>query len=304
MTEMEQLNFEVSDGKLINSYRWTPETEIKAIIHIAHGMGEHAARYNWTAQQFCQAGYAVVANDHRGHGKTAAEPGDFGENGWNRMVDDLYEMIQSYSDQYPGKEKILFGHSMGSLLSQQYVTRYGNSVDRLILSGSPGFSPSTMVFLSRIIGRFEHWRLGPLEESGLLRFLIFSSANKEFESEVAEQSGFEWLSRDQTEVNKYVDDPLCGFVPYPASLAGMFDGVRDAQRKANIRRIPGDLPVYLFSGSADPVHKNKHNINRLLDAWRERGLIIEVKYYEGGRHEMLNEVNKAQVITDLLRWLN
>ena len=202
-----------------------------------------------------------------------------------------------------GKPKILFGHSMGAMLSQQYVTRYGHTIDALVLSGSPGFSPTLMIWITRLLCWFENKRLGPHKESNLLNFLIFGSANKKFEADVENPTGFEWLSRDEAEVQKYIEDDQCGFVPFPQSLAYMFDGVSTTQDKHQIRDIPADLPIYVFSGTADPVHNELKNLNRLLNAWRGRGLTTTTKYYSDGRHEMLNEINKEEVMENLIDWL-
>ena len=135
---MDEYKFEASDGKPIHCYRWKPATDPRALIHIAHGMGEHAARYDWTATHLTASGFEVTANDHRGHGHTADVLGDFGEDGWNRTVADLNEIIESLKTDNPGKPVILFGHSMGAMLSQQYASKHGKSIDALILSGSPG----------------------------------------------------------------------------------------------------------------------------------------------------------------------
>jgi alpha-beta hydrolase superfamily lysophospholipase len=300
---MIEFTLKAADETIIHCYKWLPQKSRNTIIQIAHGMGEHAVRYHWMAEQLCQAGYTVVANDHRGHGKTAIQHGDFGANGWNRMIQDMFQINESFADEHPGHRKILFGHSMGAMLSQQYVTRFGNSIDALVLSGSPGFSPPVLIWISRMLSRFEHWRLGPLKESALLNYLIFGSSNKSFESKDGEYSGFEWLSRDKDEVQKYVDDEACGFVPFPGSLRDMFDGLRATQDLNGILDIPIELPIYLFSGSADPVHGELANIDRLLDTWRGAGLTITTQYYPEGRHEMLNEINKNEVMENLLNWL-
>ena len=152
--------------------------------------------------------------------------------------------------------------------------------------------------------KFENWRLKPRQTSALFRYLLFGSANRAFEDGSDELTGYEWLSRDQSEVAKYVADPECGFVPFPSSLMNMFDGVKQTQDKNNIRNIPVDLPVYLFSGSEDPVHGEMANINRLLSAWQDCNLTTTTRFYPGGRHEMLNETNKAEVLTNLIAWLD
>ena len=299
---METFKHTVKDGTELHCYRWTPTGEPRATIHIAHGMGEHAGRYDWAASKLAASGYLVIANDHRGHGDTAKTLGDFGTDGWNRMIDDTYQIMTTYSaDQKP---KILLGHSMGAMLSQQFVTRYGFTLDALVLSGSPGFGPMLMNWITRAICWFEHKRLGSLKESNLLSTLVFGSANKPFETDNPNPTGFEWLSRDQDEVQKYIDDEKCGFVPFPASLSLLFAGAGATQDKHQIRDIPQELPIYVFSGTADPVHNDLKNINRLLNAWRSRGLTTTTKFYADGRHEMLNETNKEEVMDNLTAWLD
>ena len=303
---MDSFKFNASDGKKIHCYHWPAGGDPKAIVHIAHGMGEHAARYDWAASKLAQAGYEVYANDHRAHGLTADVLGDFGEDGWNRTVTDLDEIIRDLKAKHPGKPVILSGHSMGAMLSQQYIAKYGNTLDAtldaVILSGSPGSGSRFQMWLMHTIARFERWRVGGQAESALLQGLLFGSSNKDFDDE-PDATGYEWLSRDKAQVRLYVDDPMCGFVPCPRSICDLFAAERANWKKKRINQIPVDLPVYLFSGSADPVHNGMKNINRLLDSYRNHGLNPDTHFYTEGRHEMLNETNRDAVIEDVLSWL-
>ncbi|MFT6011656.1 MAG: alpha-beta hydrolase superfamily lysophospholipase [Candidatus Azotimanducaceae bacterium] len=297
-------NFTASDGHGVFCYRWLPAGQPRAIIHLAHGMGEHSGRYHWTAEQLSKAGYAVYMDDHRGHGRTATTLGDFGDDGWNRALADLLEMNQQYAKDYPGVPVVLFGHSMGSMLAEQYIALYGNTLAAVVISGSPGFANPVLSWILRLICRFEAWRLGPLKESAVLQNVIFGSANKAFEVGIENANGFEWLSRDSDQVQTYVDDPLCGFVPFAASLKHIFDGAAWTQRKASVAQIPTHLPLYLFSGSADPVHNEMRDMNRLLERYQQAGLSVQTRFYPDGRHEMLNETNRVEVVHDTLAWLN
>jgi alpha-beta hydrolase superfamily lysophospholipase len=301
--ETDTFEFRASDGHGVFCYRWLPAGTPRAVIHIAHGMGEHAGRYRWTAGKLVEAGYAVVADDHRGHGKTAIEPGQFGEDGWNRILADTRELIEAAARQYPGAPRVLLGHSMGAMLAQQYIASHGNTIDGVILSGSPGFAHPLESRMLQSIVRFERWRVGDTGSSSLLDSLIFGSANRPFERDGETVTGFEWLSRDTEQVKAYVDDPLCGFVPCCGSLFDLFAGARWTQRRHSIRRIPAGLPMLVFSGTDDPVHNRMKNIHRLLSAYRHRGLDPETRFYESGRHEMLNEQNREQVIADVIAWL-
>ncbi len=297
--------FEASDRHAVSLYRWEPDDPAVArgIIHIAHGMGEHAARYGWVAERLVEQGYIVSANDHRGHGRTATTLGDFGDDGWNRALRDTREIIDAHRDRWSDKPLILLGHSMGSMLAQQYITMAGHTIDAVALSGSPGHPGFLQSVVVRLLVRFERWRLGPKAESPLLQSVIFGSANKAFEEDCDEPTGFEWLSRDAAQVRQYVEDPLCGFVPCTGSLAEIFGGSHAAQKRPAISGIPPSLPMYVFAGTADPVNNDLKNIERMLDRFRDQGIDITTRFYPEGRHEMFNETNRDEVMTDLVDWL-
>lgn len=301
---MDTYEFTASDGKRTVCYRWSQTTDPRAVIHIAHGMGEHAARYDWVATQLAAAGYQVFANDHRGHGKTAEILGNFGEDGWNRAITDLSELIADHKAQFPDKPMVLLGHSMGAMLTQQYLELHGGSLDAAIISGSPGFAGFLQGFITRLLVRFERWRLGPDGDSELLQGLLFGAANRNFEDELEAPTGYEWLSRDAEQVKRYVEDPMCGFVPCTGSLFDIFAGASWTQQASSVAMIPTTLPIYLFSGESDPVHAEMKNIDRLLSMYRDHGLRVDTTFYPGGRHEMFNETNREQVIGDVLAWLD
>jgi alpha-beta hydrolase superfamily lysophospholipase len=196
---------------------------------------------------------------------------------------------------------VLLGHSMGAMLAQQFLYRFGARIDAAVLSGSPGLPAGFRSASSRVIARAERWRLGAAAESPLLQKLIFGKANRGFESNGA--TGYEWLSRDPAQVAAYVADPFCGFVLRAGSLTDLFEGVRQSRHVENVLQIPRGLPVYVFSGSADPVHDNQRNLTRLLRLYRDHLERVDCRIYSGGRHEMLNEVNREEVVEDLLAWL-
>lgn len=299
---MEQFNLSASDGHAVACYHWAAENP-RMVVQIAHGMGEHAKRYDWVADQLTKAGYVVYASDHRGHGGTCdSQPGYMGGDGWNRTLADMYEINQHIRAAHLGLPLCLLGHSMGSMLSQQYITRYGHSIDALVLSGSPGFKASRLAFINRWLMRFEHWRLGPDQPSDLMQKAIFQNANTPFDGPGA--TGFEWLSRDQAQVQRYLDDEMCGFVLTVGSLIDMTEGGAHAQSESCIAKIPQELPVYVFSGVEDPVHGETADLNRMVGAYRLQGLKnLDYRLYPGGRHEMFNETNRDEVIADLLKWL-
>lgn len=300
----DSFQLDASNGQHVHCYVWLPESDPIAIVQIAHGMGEHGARYRHLAEKLTAAGYVVVANDHRGHGKTAIMLGDFGRKGWKRMVTDLFEINQTMKKRYPQLPAILLGHSMGALLTQQFLVTYPEAIDGVVISGTPGFAPQSQLIGALAVATYEKWRHGGLAVSQVLKGMIFDKANTPFEKESDSPTGFEWLSRDKAEVKKYIDDDYCGFVPVTSSLRDMFQGRRHMQKPRNLEKINRDIPFYLFSGADDPVHGRLEGINLMLKEYRDRGCLIETRFYEGGRHEMLNEINKEEVIEDLIDWLD
>ena len=266
-------------------------------------MGEHIGRYEPVAVRLNAAGYVVYGSDHRGHGRTDPDRlGSLGPNGWNRVVDDARLLNERMAEDYPGLKRVLLGHSMGAMLAQQYLCRHGASLDAAVLSGSPGFRGWLQTAITGLVTRFEAWRLGSDAESEVLSGLLFGQANRDFDGEGA--SGFEWLSRDAVEVRKYVDDPHCGTVLRTGSLLALFAGAREAAKPANISAIPEDLPIHVLSGTADPVHGELKNLERLFKRYTAAGLKVSRKLYDDGRHEMFNEINRGEVLDDLVEWLD
>ena len=189
------------DGASIHCFCWKVENP-RATVYIAHGMGEHALRYERLASALNDASFQVVSNDHRGHGHTANTLGDFGPDGWNRILEDMQAIISNYSNPGP---TILLGHGMGGLMAQQYVTRYSD-VDALVLSGSPGFTPPALLRMGLLVpweGGGKALRLGPLKESVFMTRQLFGAPNGAFASN-GESTGFEWLTTDKDAMHRYM----------------------------------------------------------------------------------------------------
>lgn len=299
--------FKTSDGVQIFVYKWLPDdaSSVKAAIQIAHGMGEHAARYERFAGALTNAGYAVYANDHRGHGKTAGSSENIGyfadENGWEKVVDDLHSLTGIIKKEYPNKPFFLFGHSMGSFLSRHYAMLYGNELTGLVLSGTGG-DPGVIGKAGLFIAKIEAKLRGKNARSEIMTQLSFGAFNKAFKPNRTE---FDWLSRDNAEVDKYINDPWCGGVFTAGFFCDMLGGLDFINRKENIMKIPKTLPVYLFSGARDPVGANTKGVTQVYHALRSAGISnVTLKFYADGRHEMLNETNRAEVFSDVIAWLN
>lgn len=295
-----------SDGKSLFVYRFLPDegTTIKAVVHIAHGMAEHAARYARVAEALTRAGYAVYANDHRGHGKTAlpTELGFFAEQGgFARVVADLVELVAHEKAEHPGLPLVLFGHSMGSYMVQAYVIDHGRDLAGAVLSGSAG-KPNLLASAGRLVARAERLRQGARGTSKLLSDLSFGAFNKQF---APTRTAFDWLSRDAAEVDKYVADPLSGFDVTTSLWVDVLDALGAIARPERQAQIPKDLPIYVFSGGEDPVSEKTKSLSQLLAAYRLAGVRdVAHRFYPGARHETLNETNRDDVTRDLLAWLD
>ena len=291
-------------GSDIHLYVWHPDegADNGDAVQMVHGLCEHAARYRRLAGSLTEAGYLVVAHDQRGHGRTAERgiPGHFAdEAGWDLVIEDVERVRQKAKALRPDGRLILLGHSMGSYVAQSYVLRNPQSVDALVLSGST-FASRAQLRLFRIVAAIEKLRLGSTGRSKLLDKLSFGAFNKEFEPA---RTDFDWLSRDEAEVDAYVTDPLCGGQSTNELWRDLTGGLLDISSVPALRRLPASLPVYILGGEKDPVGGEK-GLTRLYDAYREAGLAgTRLQLYPEGRHEMFNETNRDEVTTDLLDWL-
>jgi alpha-beta hydrolase superfamily lysophospholipase len=278
---------------------------IKGVVQIAHGMAEHAARYERFAGALTKAGYTVYANDHRGHGKTAVslqEAGYFAdENGWGKVVEDMHTLTGIIKNEYPNKPFFLFGHSMGSFLSRHYSMLYASQLSGLILSGTGG-DPGVMGKIGLFIAKMDAKMHGKKAKSEIMNKLSFGAFNGAFKPN---RTDYDWLSRDNAEVDKYINDPWCGAIFTAGFFCDMLRGIGYINKKENIAKIPVNLPIYIFSGAKDPVGANAKGVTQVYKALKDAGIVdVSLKFYEDGRHESLNEINREEVFKDVIAWLD
>ena len=290
-----------SDGVEIVGERRLPAGPPRAVVIVVHGMAEHAARYGRFADELADRGYAAYAPDLRGHGRSAGGDerlGWAGPHGWNAMLRDLGRLMELVVARHPGVPLVVFGHSMGSILAQRLAQLHGERLAGLILSGTTGSAPNLGTGI--IAARLMRILRGDRAPSQLQR-VMFAGFNASF---APQRTGFEWLSRDASEVQRYAGDPRCGFTFSNRLLLDMLRGYREVWKPENERRIPAVLPVLLFSGELDPVGAKTRAVTALAERYRALGLRdVQVVFYTGGRHEMLNETNRDEVVRDVLGWL-
>ncbi len=278
---MDSFTLKTADGTDVACYRWRAAGSAVGTVQITHGMGEHAARYDYPAQAFARAGFHVYANDHRGHGKTAKPGalGDFGPGGWNGLVDDMAQLTRRAREE-TRLPVILLGHSMGSFASQQYVLDHSALIAGLILSGSVAFDQLPIDFE---------------------REVDLTAMNAPFEPA---RTPFDWLSRDPAQVDLYVADLLCGFGVNLASTKAMAEALKRTTDPAQLARIRKDLPIHIFAGDRDPVNNGLAWLKPLAERYRAAGIRdVSEQYYKDGRHEMFNETNRDAVIADVVAWM-
>jgi alpha-beta hydrolase superfamily lysophospholipase len=302
--ETSSIRLAAEDGVELFVYRWAPDGPPRAVVQIAHGMAEHGGRYARLAGALTAAGYAVYADDHRGHGRTARTPEDLGffapADGWAKCVADLWQVNRRIAADYPGTPIIFLGHSMGSFLGQDFIAQHGAALAGVVLSGSNG-KPPAIALLGKLIARLERLRIGRRGRSALLDRMGFGAFNKPFEPA---RTRFDWLSRDPLEVDRYMADPLCGGRSTTQLWIDLLGGLSRIARPSLQARIPKDLPIHLIAGGRDPVTRNTKGLEQLIGAYRKAGLTrISHRFYAGARHELFNETNRAEVTSDLIAWL-
>jgi alpha-beta hydrolase superfamily lysophospholipase len=302
-----RFKFTAMDGVIINVHKWGLEEgqAIKGVVQISHGMAEWAYRYDYFAKALNREGYIVYANDHRGHGLTAPSMEDVGyisdNDGFFDKVEDMRELNQLIREEHPSLPVVLFGHSMGSFLSQRYIQLYGSDLVGVILSGSNG-KQGPIINLGIALAYLEMKFKGRRHRSRLLDKLSFGSYNRAFPDN---RTKFDWLSRDEKLVDRYIEDPYCGGIFTSSFFYDFLRGLKMITRRKNLEAVPKNLPIYIFSGSMDPVGGFGKGVEKLKEMYETHGLKeVSLVLYPEGRHEMLNEINRDEVIEDIVRWLN
>lgn len=304
---MKTENFSFLDAEdwSIQGTKWTPDGKVRGAVNLAHGMAEHGGRYERLAKALTDRGFAVYVQDLRGHGRTAGKLENLGfigsRHAFQEMIDDLHQLSGIIRAEQPDVPLFIMGHSFGSFLAQGYIERYGKEVRGAILSGTTG-AGGTIYRMGKALAALIVIFRGADVPSPLLERVSTGGYDRPF---APNRTSFDWLSRDDDAVDRYVADPFCGFTCTTSFYRELCGGLLYVHRESNRRRIPKDLPVYLFAGSRDPVGGMGKGFLALVAAYRELGIAdVEYNLYDGARHELLNETNRDEATADLLTWLD
>ncbi|MBG0766060.1 alpha/beta hydrolase [Sphaerochaeta halotolerans] len=295
-----------SDGKRVAYRVWIPEgTQVEAVLLILHGMAEHSLRYDTFATFLNSKGIVVYAPDHRGHGETAKRSGEtlgwFAEReGWQRVVEDTYELTNVILAEYPRHSLFLLGHSMGSFLARSLMVQHSDLFDGVILMGT-GASQGMLGKIGKLIAHRHVSKYGSKHPDAKLDKMSFGAYNKKIPNA---KTPFDWLSRDAEQVAKYIEDPLCGFVCTSGFFADLLDGVEMANDVERVKKLPSDLSLLLISGSEDPVGGFSKGVRKVYELYRNCNISdITLNLVDGARHELLQETNREQTAQYLYSWI-
>ena len=308
MADIETIELRMSDGNVNFVYVWRAK-ETRCCVVLSHGMCEYALRYSAFAAFLNEAGVSVVAEDHRGHGKTALASQNAGraelsflaeKGGFDRVVQDVCELIVYTKGEFPLKPVFLFAHSFGSLVAQSVIETHGELVDKVVLCGTIG-PRRTLILAANVVGSLLKGIQGSHHKSALLYFLTFGFNNAHIKGA---KTPFDWLSRDEVSSRAYADDPLCGVQPTNGFLCDIYYGLHQIHKRSAIASIPKQLPVLIIAGTEDPIGSRGKTVRRLFAEYKKAGMeCVTMKLYEGARHELLNETNRDEVMADVRDFL-
>ncbi|WJY28662.1 alpha/beta fold hydrolase [Sporosarcina trichiuri] len=298
---MERETLIMSDGCMVEAVSLGPGSTPRGHIHLVHGMAEHIGRYSGVMEELAAQGYAVSGQNQRGHGPLAEEAGrlgDFGDNvTFDRLAEDVREVLAHYKKRFGRVPCILFGHSMGSFVVRRYSQKHGRELDALILSGTAGGPGIGGTILASMLSVKD----GSHAPSYLLDKLGFGGYNRSVDHP---ETKFDWLSTDRRAVREYIADPLSGAVSTNKFFRVLFEGLKVISTADAYRSVPKSLPVLLISGSDDPVGDMGAGVFEAAALYRNAGVrSVTVSFREGERHEILQGAAQARTLAVMLEWL-
>ncbi len=292
----------------IHAIIWEPEGEPKAVLQIIHGMIEYIDRYDDFAKFLTAKGFVVAGEDHLGHGASVVNDsyhGYFGKNGNQMVIDDIHQLRTKLNEDYAGVPFIMLGHSMGSFLIRQYITEhdseYAKGLAGAIIMGT-GWQPGPVLAAGKALAKMQMRAKGERATSGLLESMAFGSYLKRIENP---DTISDWLTKDKDIVRAYRNDPWCTFHFTTNGFYNMFAGMQKSQDISRIQTLPEELDILFVAGAEDPVGNYGEAVRKAFMVYTENTACqIDIKLYEGDRHEILNELDRDEVYADLLEWMN
>ncbi len=303
----EEFFFDSRDGiSKIHAIRYTPDSgEIVGVYQIVHGMSEHFSRYEDIAEFLTGKGFVVTGDDHLGHGGTAAENGLKGyfcdQDPATVVVRDVHRLKKMTQELYPGVPYFLMGHSMGSFIARNYIFRYGTGIKGAVIMGT-GNQSKALIGVSKFVAGFQKTFLGDKHPALFINNLAFGGYNKRIPNP---RTPFDWLSVNEENIDRYIEDPDCGFLFTVNGFRTLFELIGRLLDKKNLAKVPADLPVLFVSGAEDPVGDYGKGVVKAKEALEAAGVKdITLKLYPGLRHEILNESEKEKVKEDIYTWIS
>ncbi len=298
---MEQSVFQSTNGRdSITRYHY-PVDNPKYVVQIIHGMSEYLGRYAPLAEFLNANGIAVVGHDHMSHGNSIfSKAGDFKDSKQAQFLEkDAHKMTHWAHDLYPDAKVIVFCHSMGSFIGRLLVERHPTSMDGIIICGTSGKNP--LAAIGKYIALMLAAVRGGEHRSNLIDKLSFGAYNNKYQDV---QTKFDWLSTDRNQVQKYVDDPLCGFLFSVNGSVALTDLLMDANQDQCFEKANKNLPILLIAGTDDPVGNYGQGVLEVAERYKKAGCTsVGSKLYQGARHEILLDFTSQEVMTDTLNFI-
>lgn len=287
----------------LNVIIWETEKEPIGVLQIVHGMAEYIDRYDNFAKYMTEHGFNVIGHDHLGHGHSVSDEHDYGffaeENGDKIIIEDMHSVTQYVREKWEELPNFILGHSMGSFCLRQYLTKYSNDVSGAIIMGT-GWIPSAAALLGKTIATNTCKSKGSHTVNPLLIKLTLEPYNKPF---APARTNCDWLSRDEKQVDLYVNDKLCGFDFTAGAYKDFFTILEKIAKNRQLIGMRKSLPILITSGSVDPVG-GKKACEKLNAQYKRCGIDdVTLKLWENDRHEILNELDKSDVYRYICTWL-
>lgn len=287
----------------LNTVIWETEKEPVGVLQIVHGMAEYIDRYDDFAKYMTEHGFNVIGHDHLGHGYSVSDERDYGffaeENGDKIIIEDMHSITQYAKEKWEELPNFILGHSMGSFCLRQYLTKYSNDVFGAIIMGT-GWIPSAAALLGKTIATNTCKSKGSHTVNPLLIKLTLEPYNKPF---APARTNCDWLSKDEKQVDLYVNDKLCGFDFTAGAYKDFFTVLEKIAKNRQLIGMRKSLPILITSGSVDPVG-GKKACEKLNAQYKRSGIDdVTLKLWENDRHEILNELDKSDVYRYICTWL-